>query len=231
MQKYEVLFFDLDHTLWDYDKNSTEALSDLFEKYELEAAGDITLDHFLKTFEKVNTKLWNNYNKGHIGRDYIRENRFVQILETFGIKDENMSNYMSEEYLNLCPQKTHLFPYTLEVLNYLKERYRLFILTNGFNDVQHIKITNSKLDTFFEGMITSDSSGHRKPSKEIFDYAMLQAKTKNHQSLMIGDNLTTDIKGAQTAEIDTVFFNPHKNKHKAAINYEIDCLSQLMDIL
>lgn len=231
MQKYEVLFFDLDHTLWDYEKNSTEALSDLYTKYKLEETETITLDLFLKTFEKVNSKLWNNYNKGHIGRDYIREKRFLQILDTFGIRDEKMSNYMSEEYLNSCPQKTHLFPHTFEVLNYLKERYRLFILTNGFNDVQKIKITNSKLDTYFEGMITSDSSGHRKPSKEIFDYAMLRAKTQNHQSLMIGDNLTTDIKGAQSAEIDAVFFNPQKNKHKASINYEIDCLSQLMDIL
>lgn len=231
MQKYEVLFFDLDHTLWDYEKNSTEALSDLYNKYELEKTDQVSLELFLKTFEKVNNKLWNNYNKGHIGRDYIRENRFLRILESFGIKDENMSNYMSEEYLSTCPQKTHLFPHTLDVLNYLQKKYRLFILTNGFNDVQNIKITRSNLSSYFEGMITSDSSGHRKPSREIFDYAMLQAKAKNHHSLMIGDNLGTDIKGAQTAEIDTVFFNPNKNKHKATINYEIDCLSQLMDIL
>jgi len=231
MKQYQVVFFDLDHTLWDYDKNSVESLSDLFYKYELDQHKDISLDRFLSTFTTVNDKLWSNYNKGHIERDHIREHRFYNILKTFGIDNKNMSLDMSAEYIQICPQKTNLFPYAFEVLDYLKNHYKLYILTNGFDDVQQIKVTRSNLKPYFHGMITSDSSGHRKPSKEIFDYALQKANVSNHESIMVGDNLAADIIGAQKAAIDTVYFNPHQQKHKATINHEIQCLSQLMDIL
>lgn len=230
MQKYRTIFFDLDHTLWDYEKNSVEALSDLYHKYELNQAKEITLPAFLATFNKVNHKLWNNYNKGHINRDEIRKSRFDRILKNFGINNMEKSLKISEEYISICPTKTNLFPYTIETLDYLKERYQLFILTNGFDDVQHVKINASKLAPYFEGVVTSDS-GHRKPSREIFDYAVDKAKTSHEESLMIGDNLSTDIAGAHNAEIDAVFFNPEKRVHKATVSYEISCISQLVDIL
>ncbi|MEP2771384.1 MAG: YjjG family noncanonical pyrimidine nucleotidase [Fulvivirga sp.] len=230
MQQYRTIFFDLDHTLWDYDTNSVEALSDLFHKYELHQAKGITLDGFLETFTKVNNKLWNNYNKGHIERDDIRQKRFDKILKKFGITDMDKSLMMSEEYISICPTKTNVFPYTFETLEYLKNKYNLYILTNGFDDVQHIKMTASNLAPYFKGVVTSDS-GHRKPSREIFEYALDKAQTSNTESIMIGDNLSTDITGAQNAEMDAVFFNPHKREHKATVNYEISCISQLVDIL
>ncbi|MTI20940.1 noncanonical pyrimidine nucleotidase, YjjG family [Fulvivirga sp. RKSG066] len=231
MQRYEVIFFDLDHTLWDYDKNSVEALSDLYIKYGLNDYKDVSLDLFLNTFTQVNEKLWSNYNKGHVDREHIRNTRFDSILKNLGIKNRSFSTDMSVEYIKECPQKTNLFPYTLDVLDYLQQKYRLFILTNGFDDVQQIKITKSNLKPYFKGMITSDGSGHRKPSKEIFEYALGHASAKSDKSLMIGDNLSADVKGAINASIDAVYFNPHKRAHKATINYEINCLSQLMDIL
>jgi len=228
---YRVIFFDLDHTLWDYDTNSVEALSELYHKYELQNVDSLSLDNFLNTFTNVNNRLWNNYNKGHIDRDDIRKKRFLNILKTFGVDDEERSLKMSDEYIEVCPQKTNLFPYTFEVLEYLKAHYQLFILTNGFDDVQQIKISRSQLAPYFEGMITSENSGHRKPSKEIFDFALSQANAQNHESLMIGDNLSTDIAGAKNAAIDSVYFNPHKQAHKAETKYEICCLSELMEIL
>jgi len=231
MKKYEVLFFDLDHTLWDYDKNSVEALSDLYHKYELSDYKSLTLELFLETFTKVNSQLWSNYNKGHIDRDEIRKKRFLNILKKYNISDESISLSMSDDYVRSCPLKTNLFPYTHEVLTYLKDKYTLYILTNGFDDVQKIKITESNIASYFDGMITSETTGHRKPSREIFDYAVKTAKSTNQASLMVGDNLSADIGGAQKAEIDTVYFNPNKLSHKAQVNHEISCLSQLMDIL
>jgi len=231
MKKYKALFFDLDHTLWDYEKNSSEALTDLYNKYELHKNEALSLESFLETFTEVNFKLWSNYNKGHINRDDIRKKRFHDILKKYGRVDESITLSMSDDYVKSCPLKTNLFPYTHEVLGYLKEKYTLYILTNGFDDVQAIKITESKIAPYFEGMITSETTGHRKPSKEIFDFAVSTAKSTNQTSLMVGDNLTSDIGGAQKAEIDTVFFNPKRFEHKANVNHEISCLSQLMDIL
>ncbi|MDX1629272.1 MAG: YjjG family noncanonical pyrimidine nucleotidase [Fulvivirga sp.] len=231
MSNYRVIFFDLDHTLWDYDKNSVEALSDLYEKYELKNTSCSSLNHFLDTFTKVNSKLWNNYNKGHIDREQIRESRFTNILKTYGINDKQMALSMSEEYIEECPKKTHVFPYTFDALNYLKQKYELYILTNGFDDVQQVKLSNAQLLPYFRGMITSDSSGHRKPSREIFHYALNLAGAVSSESIMIGDNPNTDIQGAHAASIDSVLFNPLRKKHQSTVKHEISCLSELMEIL
>lgn len=231
MSKYQAVFFDLDHTLWDYDTNSSELLTELFYAYELDQASSFGLNYFLDTFIQVNNKLWNNYNKGHIDREEIRSKRFANILKAMGIRNDELALELSDVYIDRCPRKTNVFPYTYEVLDYLKEKYPLFVLTNGFNDVQEIKLSCSKLSPYFQGVITSESSGHRKPSREIFEFALSQAKSSHHNSIMIGDNLSTDIAGAAGINMDTVFFNPHKKPHKAEISFEIDCLSQLMRIL
>jgi putative hydrolase of the HAD superfamily len=227
---YKHIFFDLDHTLWDYEKNSNEALRELFLKHQLENLGVSKISDFNLCFERVNRSLWNDYNKNRISRDGIREQRFLRILSEFQIEDTDLSTKLSTEYLLLCPTKQHLMPYTIEVLDYLKQDYQLHILTNGFNDIQKIKLENSNLHPYFATIVTSDSAGYKKPMSSIFKYAIDKAEARKYECIMIGDNLQTDIMGARNFGMDTIFFNPKKEKHKASTTHEIDCLSQLKTI-
>lgn len=231
LKKYTTIFFDLDHTLWDYEKNSMETLKELYYEYGLSERPKIQLAEFYTVFDKVNQKLWANYNKGHIGRDDIRNQRFKKILKEFGIRHDPMALDISDEYIKRCPKKQNLMPHAETILNYLSSDYTLCLLTNGFNDVQGIKLKSSGLDHYFQYVITSESSGHRKPSKEIFEYSLNLASTKPSQAIMIGDNLNADIFGAKRAAIDQVFFNPNRMPHTQQVTHEIDCLSRLSDIL
>jgi len=231
MQKYKVIFFDLDHTLWDYDKNSHETLHELYHSYELRTLCGFSFSQFYDRFGLVNHGLWNQYHHGLIDRTVIHKERFGRIFNHFRITNPELALRISDDYLLKCPQKKNLFPYTHDVLHYLAKKYKLYILTNGFNDVQKIKIARSALEHYFEDMITSETTGHRKPSKEIFDHARGLAGAQSHESLMIGDNLKADIWGAKNAAIDSIYFNPLKKTHREPIEKEIHCLSQLMHIL
>ena len=231
MGKYNVVFFDLDHTLWDYDRNSVETLSDLYNNYNIQEIGGISLETFLKQFVKVNDSLWDMYNKGQISRETIRLERFERILHSMHIDIGNKTLEMSEDYIRPCPLKPHVIPHTFEVLDYLKPNYELYILTNGFDDVQEIKLDKSNLRSYFKGMITSESAGHKKPSKEMFEHALEISGANADETIMIGDNLKTDISGALNANIDAVFYNPHSKEHNHSPHYEITSLKELTIIL
>ena len=228
MKNYQHIFFDLDHTLWDYERNSSEVLIDLYTSYELGKLGIHVVSQFMNTFNRVNSYLWSQYNHSLIDRETIRLSRFRQILEEYGIKDDRLADELSEKYLFDCPQKGHLMPHSKEVLRHLKSgNYKLHILTNGFDDVQRIKIKASGLSPYFDEVITSDSTGAKKPTKEIFDHALSRTGAKLQESIMIGDNLQTDILGARNANMYQVFYNPSGKVHKASVTYEIHCLSTL----
>ncbi|MDH5474063.1 MAG: YjjG family noncanonical pyrimidine nucleotidase [Cyclobacteriaceae bacterium] len=229
MVKYKVLFFDLDHTLWDYDTNSIEVLSEIYHKHVSSDA--VGLELFLKNFTKVNDALWDEYNRGKIEKEVIRKDRFVKILEQSDVYDLPLAQHISEFYLFECPRRTHLMPDTIEVLTYLKDKYELHILTNGFDDVQEIKLNNAGIKKYFDKVITSESIGHKKPSKEFFEYAFSATNSENREAIMIGDNLKTDIAGANNVGMDSVYFNPsgYAKPHKA--KFEIKKLSELMDVL
>ncbi|MEM8567164.1 MAG: YjjG family noncanonical pyrimidine nucleotidase [Bacteroidota bacterium] len=231
MRKYSTVFFDLDHTLWDYDKNSSETLTELYYEYGFDSRKKVSLQGFLNTFNEVNQKLWANYNKGHINREDIRNQRFKKIFKKFGIRHDPLALDISDEYIKRCPTKTNLMPHALSILDYLEPNYTLCLLTNGFNDVQSVKLSSSGLKTYFKYVITSESSGHRKPSREIFQYSLALTKASAKRTIMIGDNLNADIYGAKRAEIDQVYFNPSKEGHNQPVTHEIDCLSQLSQIL
>lgn len=229
--KYNTIFFDLDHTLWDYEKNSSEALTELYNKYNLYKLGGFSCTAFIKRFSIINYGLWDQFNHGIIGKEEIRRNRFTNIFKHFKVTEPSLSLEISDEYLKLCPTKTNLFPHAHDVLTYLQGKYKLYILTNGFNEVQQIKVSSSNIGNYFQGMITSDTTGHKKPNREIFDHALQVAGIKCSEGVMIGDSLNADIVGAQNAEIDGIFFNPAKVKHKEKPSAEINCLSELMNIL
>lgn len=231
MKRYETIFFDLDHTIWDYEANSLQTLNELHSHYDLYNYAGVTLDKYLSTFKTINDGLWDNYNRGAIDRDHIKKYRFNNILKTFGVEDIEMSMEMSSLYISECPKKSNLMPHAIEVLDYLVDKYPMYLLTNGFDDVQQTKLKNSNLEKYFKGMVTSETCGHRKPSKEIFEFTLDKASAKAEDTIMIGDNLAADIKGARNASIDAIYFNPLKENHREEVDYEINCLSELTNIL
>jgi YjjG family noncanonical pyrimidine nucleotidase len=230
-KKYKCVFFDLDHTLWDYETNSKETLNELFISYNLAEKGVTSADHFYQQFKKINFELWDLYDRELINHDYIRIERFKQILGHFNAYEEKLSTEISVEYLRTCPAKANLMPHAIETLEYLVPNYKLTVVTNGFEEIQNIKLTSGKISHYFDHIVTSQKAGCRKPGKQIFKYAMEANVANSSEVIMIGDNLITDIGGAKASSIDTVFFNPDKVKHNEHISYEIASLAELQKIL
>lgn len=229
--KYKTVFFDLDHTLWDFEKNSKITLQELYDSHFLESKGVTSFSTFYETFVFVNGDLWDQYDKGLITSEVIRAERFKRILANFEVENAALVEVLSYEYLFSCPRKSHLLPDAVETLDYLKGRYSLSVITNGFDEIQQIKLSSSNLSHYFDHIVTSQKAGYKKPAREIFDYALELHLHKAHEAIMIGDNLLTDIAGAKNAAIDTVFFNPTKLEHQEEITHEVTVLSELARIL
>ncbi len=230
-RRYRHVFFDLDHTLWDFDNNSSETLRHLFDFFNLQQLKLFTLEQFLQAFHLVNRQLWSAFDQGKVDKSYIRGERFHIISQYLKISPNILPENLGDLYLSMCPSKPHVMPYAREVLHYLKNNYHLHVITNGFNDVQSIKINSSKLSDFFIHIITADSCGYQKPHRRIFEHALELTAAEKDECVMIGDNLDTDISGARNAGIDQVFYNPYKLSHEQEVTYEIDCLSKIKNIL
>jgi YjjG family noncanonical pyrimidine nucleotidase len=230
-QNIKCVFFDLDHTLWDYDANADETLLELYHEFRLESLGIKNVLDFQQQFHRVNLALWDQFDRGVIAGSVIREQRFLQILAAFEIHHNELCDILSETYLTRCPQKDKLMDHTKEILDYLSAKYSLAIITNGFEEIQHTKLTSSGLLAYFDHVVTSQKAGFRKPSKEIFEYALSINNVQAHESVMIGDNLIADIKGAQNASIHSIFFNPLKIAHNEKVGSEIHTLKELTTIL
>lgn len=228
--KYNHILFDLDHTLWDYDANAKETLSDLYDAYELARHGLFSIEAFIDTFFEVNSALWVEYNHDRIPKGYIRQNRFRKIFDQLRLPLQYYPAGIDEDYLHTCPTKTHTIPHAFEVLDHLKQHFQLHILTNGFNDVQSVKLEKSGLMGYFDKVITSESAASKKPSAKIFEFTLAETGASKEESLMIGDNLNTDIKGARDFGIDQVFYNPENTTDYQA-TYAIGNLLELKAIL
>ena len=231
MSKYQHLFFDLDHTLWDFDRNTAEAITEIYEIFNFSKWSFFSFDDFMVIFQEINNFLWDKFNHGLIDRKELRNCRFNLILSKLGVEEEEIPQGIGEKYLELAPVKPNVIPHAHEVLTYLQPYYQMHIISNGFDDVQHSKLKASNIHDFFDIIITSDSSGHRKPQKEIFEFAMKEAGATLDNAIMIGDNIDTDIIGAQNASMDHIFFNPNKTDHSLDVTYEINSLQQIMNIL
>ena len=229
--KYRHLFFDLDHTLWDFESNAKSTLSELYKSLELEKRGVTNFGLFYKNYLEHNEKLWERYRNGFLKQEDLRIKRMRHSLLDFKIADEQLAQAMSVKFLELLPTRTILFPYTKEMLQYLTDRgYALHLITNGFEEVQYNKLKYSGIDGFFKEVITSESSGWLKPNKEIFEYAFHKANALPAESIMIGDTLDVDIKGAMNAGIDQVFVNHHGIATDMHPTYTIGSLKELKAI-
>lgn len=229
---YKQIFFDLDHTLWDFETNSKETLQDMFHEFHLQEKGIPDFKMFHNTYVVHNTKMWERFRKGFIGRDELRWKRMWLTLLDFKIADESLVQKISERYLEVLPVKTNLFPDTIEVLDYLTEKkYLLHLITNGFEKTQLQKITHSHIDHYFTYMITSEIAGSLKPHRGIFDYALQKTGCKAEEALMIGDALDVDILGAQNAGIDQVYYASEKPSNGIQPTFFISSLRELKKIL
>jgi putative hydrolase of the HAD superfamily len=230
---YDQLFFDLDHTIWDFDTNSEATLLDLFHELKLNERATGDFNHFHTTYHHHNEIYWDRFRKGFINREELRWKRMWRTLVDFKITDETLAKQMSERYLDILPTKTNLFPHCIELLEYLTEKkYPMHLITNGFEKTQYQKIKNSGIDRFFTHMVTSEQAGIMKPHAAIFEYALNLTKSTAEKCIMIGDTLEVDILGAKNMGMDTVYFNPAKpHNDKVIPTYVIESLNELKTIL
>ncbi len=216
--KYKHLFFDLDHTLWDFEANSRLTLAELHTSLQLQDKGINDFDLFHKNYLVHNDKLWDRYRNGYIKVDELRWKRMWLTLLDFKVANEPLAREMGNLFLDLLPTRKLLFPYTTEILDYLTDKkYQLHLITNGFEKTQHSKLKSSGLDKYFIEVITSEGSNSLKPKKEIFDYAFQKTGAAPDESIIIGDTIDVDILGGMNAGIDQVHVN-HLTKEREMVN-------------
>lgn len=227
-KEYRYILFDLDRTLWDFKSNSRRALRKAMEALVPEI--DPVL--FIGEYEKSNEKYWELYEKGIISKEKLRIDRFLHPLNLFGKFNEGEASAVSEMYLSLMTEEKGLMPGTTETLEYLRGKgCRMSVVTNGFREVQYLKLKNSGIDGYFDSVIISDETGFHKPHPEIFRKAVDSINGKKDKSLMVGDNFANDIEGAMAFGMDQAFFNPEHLPYSGNPTYEIDDLRKLAEIV
>ena len=229
--KYKHIFFDLDRTLWDFDAAAEVAFERIYEKYDLKSLGIPNAHEFHEVYHPLNERLWEQYRANEITKDDLNRTRFVLPLEHYGIHDTALADRLSDDYVYWSPRIVRLVPGTMELLDYLKPKYHLHLITNGFQEVQHTKLSGSGLEPYFETLTVSEEVGVKKPNPEIFHYALNKANAKPQESLMIGDEMAVDIDGARAAGIDQVFFNPNGEHVGGERTYEVKSLLDIKAVL
>jgi putative hydrolase of the HAD superfamily len=231
MKKYTHLFFDLDHTLWDFHRNSEETLHQLFYDFELHQFGVTHPERFMEVYTRINHRLWQQYHRGEVSKETLRDSRFRHTFIELGFDGDHFADAFSDSYLNISPTRPHLLPHTIEVLEYLRDKYTMSIITNGFAEVQHIKMKHSGIAGYFDAVVISEEVGFQKPDIRIFEHAACLAGVSIQSCLMIGDNEETDIAGAKNAGMDQVYFNPEGKLPTFEVTYQIQSLRQLIQLL
>ncbi len=204
------VFFDLDHTLWDFEKNSNLTFEKLFKTHNVE----LNLQDFLTEYVPINFQYWKLYREEKVSKEDLRYGRLKETFDNlnFSVTDD-LIHLLSEEYIHVLPSNNHLFEGTIELLEYLHPKYELHIITNGFEEVQNLKLEKSGIEKYFNSIITSESVGVKKPNPKVFKYALDKANAKADNSIMIGDNLEADIIGAIQCGITSIHFNLENLKY------------------
>ena len=222
------IFFDLDHTIWDFDKNAQETLTELYQQYELGQLGLNSCETFIETYTENNHFLWAEYHMGRITKDTLRLERFHKTFIQLGIAPENVPHQFEDDYVNRSPMKTNLFEGSEKVLAYLQEKYTLHLISNGFKETTLIKMDRCNLNPYFTNVIISEDVGVNKPDPAIFAYALQKAGASKQESIMIGDSLEADIRGAQDYGIKAIYFNPLNKEKPADVAWQITHLEELL---
>lgn len=217
------VFFDLDHTLWDFDKNSGFAFDAIFKNQGF----DISLQEFLNIYIPRNQYYWKLYQVNQISHEDLRFYRLKDVFDALNLEvSDKVIHQLSDDYIQYLPEYNHLFDGAIELLDYLKPNYQLHIITNGFSNVQDRKLSNSNIGHYFETITNSELAGQKKPNPVIFDYALNSAKASKNESIMIGDSFEADVLGAIDFGIDAVFFN----EGKIEINHDVFQVNHLLEL-
>jgi len=228
---YKHIFFDLDHTLWDFERNAEETKREMFEALHLKEKGIESYDVFRERYVPINTALWALYRENKIEKDALNFRRFYDTLCMLGIDDRSLGEVMATTFIEGITTKTYLFPHTRELLDYLYPKYPLHIITNGFEEVQYGKLKNSDLGKYFTSIITSEAAGSKKPENEIFRYALELAGAIAEESLMIGDDLEVDMAGARCLGMDQLYVNHDRKPHNDPVTMEVFSLDEIIGLL
>ncbi|MDG1728763.1 MAG: YjjG family noncanonical pyrimidine nucleotidase [Algibacter sp.] len=221
------VFFDLDHTLWDFDKNSELTFRKIFELHKV----NVNISEFLIHYVPINLKYWRLYREDKIEKNMLRFTRLNETFKAINFNAEaDLVHKLSDDYMAHLTTFNHLFENTFEILDYLSINYNLHIITNGFDEVQYKKMSHSKIDHYFKTITNSENAGVKKPNPIIFNYALNLAKTKPNKSVMIGDSYEADILGAKNMGMDVVFFDVNSMTVDSDIK-QIDNLIQLKKYL
>lgn len=202
--KIDHVFFDLDHTLWDFEKNSALAIETIFNKHGI----NVDLQLFLFHYVPINIKYWEWYRVDKITQLELRLGRLKDTFQLVNYEiDDDKIIFLSEEYIEYLPKFNHLFDGAIEILDYLKPKYNLHIITNGFQEIQDNKLKNSNIDHYFTTITNSEMAGVKKPNPKIFDFAITEANAFKSNSIMIGDCIEADVKGALNFGMQAILFN------------------------
>ena len=229
--KYKHIFFDLDRTLWDFDAAAEVAFERIYEQYDLKSLGIPSAHEFHEVYHPLNEHLWELYREDKITKADLNRTRFLKPLEHYDIHDTALADHLSEDYVYWSPRIVRLVPGTMELLDYLKPKYHLHLITNGFEEVQDTKLTLSGMKPYFETLTVSEEVGVKKPNPEIFHYALRKAHATAEESLMIGDEMDVDIDGARAAGIDQIYFNLYGKKEEGESTYEVGSLLEITKLL
>ncbi|MPM02916.1 Pyrimidine 5'-nucleotidase YjjG [bioreactor metagenome] len=233
MKNYTHVIFDLDRTLWDFDRVSHEVLGELYLEL-LQPHTTFSFDYFHEHYKVINSGLWEMYRRHEIEKELLRVKRFTLALEVIGLDRPWIANELADKYVQKTAERAYLFPGTIELLDYLKsEGYVISVMTNGFKEVQYPKIARSGLGHYFEYLFISEEIGYNKPDIRIFEFALKKMNAKPEKVVFVGDDYEVDIEGAAAAGMDQVFFNPHTEPSEGGkpATYRISELKELMKIL
>ena len=234
MTHHRNIFIDLDDTIWDFTANSHVSLEIMYRDLDI-ARIYPDYDAFSSAYYAKNSELWALYHHGKIEKDFLIIERYAHLLRTIGYNDidNHLAQRMNEYYLDTLAQQTQLVPYAIELLDYLTQRgYNLYILSNGFIEVQHKKLQSAGIGDYFKRMVLSDEIGINKPDRRLFDYALEVTHSQAADTLMIGDNYDADILGAMQAGWGQIYFDRnHRGITAQEPQHTVHSLKEVMDIL
>lgn len=229
--KYKNLFFDLDDTLWAFSLNARQTFEEVYEKYTLHRYFN-SFDHYYSLYQRRNTELWVEYGEGKVTKEELNRQRFYYPLQAVGLEDEALAKHFSEDFFAIIPTKSGLMPHAKEVLEYLAPHYSMYILSNGFRELQSCKMRSAGIDGYFKKVILSEDLGLMKPRPEIFNFALSVTQSELRETLMIGDSWEADITGAHGVRMHQVFYNVSgRTTFPFVPTYHIHSLKELMNLL
>lgn len=222
------IYFDLDHTIWDFDANAYQTLVEMYQDFQLKNLGIHDVDAFITHYQRNNHALWRQYHLGEISKETLRAKRFTDTFLEMGVSEADIPLNFDATFVAQGPLKTQLFEGAIKVLATLSQKYPLYIISNGFSTTTHLKLKGSHLYPYFKQIFISEEIGFNKPHPKVFEHILSAANAHPSESVMIGDSLEADIYGAMNAKMNAIYFNPNHEPKPNDVPYQITHLEELL---